>query len=958
MKNKNYACKSILLSLFILITLNQMNAQVNYFPWTDQPINVIGALSAGAQSDLITDANIDKLYFIASDSKVWSYYQAPAKGGGFVWKANALNNTAPIANLNSGLVFDLINRLYYIGTDGFINTLLWDGTVWQPSKVASFISGSPTFVPAQSNSRLAISHPNGLAKVYYTGNDNKIHFIQYTNTGWTNGNLNATSFTVRNQSQIITDVYQKVYYVGTDNILRVFYFNGTTWDNGPLVTNSTPVRTQSDLVIDEFGKVYYIGNDNKIHSAYYNGTSWIENVLDVNSLPVAANSNFTYNNGNIVYLGNDNNINVTYWDGCVWTSRIFTNPSGNSNVYSGNWKSRYYNSIYGNSYYFDNTGKPHLLIPKIDYSTNSFVYVKGKGLMLNNNPFYSKGINYPVDFNIDTRTGSATLNQYYLSRYNKFCHGSLKCTSDPATAWNQIASDFQKMKDLGINTVRICGSTAASPNSTLDPGLTNLYLKVYGDKPYWDCNGNSLYQGIDDFDQLLDDAFIDNNYIPQLAQLVNLASTYNLKIILLTGLDKPNNTAPYGRYAVFLSKIANYFKTNPTLMAIDICNEPPIDLNNPLFTKTEVCSVTKSLYDVVRNTGSKTLMTIGTWPQSVLLWDPKIMSVDFVAYHCYDGLEGAGNTYTGTALTNQINKILSDFIYATKITNKPWIVGETGYLADLDGLASNVHGTVTDQATYMQSSLSNAFQAGASGYLWWQFHDDYNFPIGYFGIYNNTNGCYSPDVENLKSCGTVLKNFNPICSSSFPALPSNYYNYDNATNYTYIGQVKDAFGSGIKNAYINGRSASYADLGFTYSDNNGNYTLKTDLPTTYFLYSAAGYQSAYLNPSNPVLNQISCIPSSYKAVNNYSNQVLQKINNSDFSVFPNPSITGIFNVNLSAEDFVNYKLEVYNTMGQLLLNTSALSNSAIKIDISNYPAGIYFLKATTNGTIVTKKIIK
>jgi len=75
-----------------------------------------------------------------------------------------------------------------------------------------------------------------------------------------------------------------------------------------------------------------------------------------------------------------------------------------------------------------------------------------------------------------------------------------------------------------------------------------------------------------------------------------------------------------------------------------------------------------------------------------------------------------------------------------------------------------------------------------------------------------------------------------------------------------------------------------------------------------------------------------------------------------FTIFPNPT-TGelsVFSYQISVES-----IELFDVYGRKLNNSQfSILNSQLKIDISHLQAGIYFVKITTEKSIITKKIIK
>ena len=71
-------------------------------------------------------------------------------------------------------------------------------------------------------------------------------------------------------------------------------------------------------------------------------------------------------------------------------------------------------------------------------------------------------------------------------------------------------------------------------------------------------------------------------------------------------------------------------------------------------------------------------------------------------------------------------------------------------------------------------------------------------------------------------------------------------------------------------------------------------------------------------------------------------------------IYPNPtskkSITVSFDNDLK-------QVEVYSVMGKMITNIVSVYDTKNKINLSNLPSGIFYLKITTEGAAITKKII-
>lgn len=73
-----------------------------------------------------------------------------------------------------------------------------------------------------------------------------------------------------------------------------------------------------------------------------------------------------------------------------------------------------------------------------------------------------------------------------------------------------------------------------------------------------------------------------------------------------------------------------------------------------------------------------------------------------------------------------------------------------------------------------------------------------------------------------------------------------------------------------------------------------------------------------------------------------------------FSVYPNPSIDGVFNVSTNK---TNSTLEVYNSMGTMILSKSHF-NGIITINLLEYPSGMYMFTLASDKDKIARKLLK
>ena len=79
--------------------------------------------------------------------------------------------------------------------------------------------------------------------------------------------------------------------------------------------------------------------------------------------------------------------------------------------------------------------------------------------------------------------------------------------------------------------------------------------------------------------------------------------------------------------------------------------------------------------------------------------------------------------------------------------------------------------------------------------------------------------------------------------------------------------------------------------------------------------------------------------------------VLSNQNEHQFLVYPNPS-NGVFSIKSETD-----KLEVMNSLGQTVYQTIKQTTDVLSVDLSNQPAGIYFIKINVGDKFVQQKII-
>ncbi|PIQ16053.1 MAG: hypothetical protein COW67_05040, partial [Flavobacteriales bacterium CG18_big_fil_WC_8_21_14_2_50_32_9] len=253
---------------------------------------------------------------------------------------------------------------------------------------------------------------------------------------------------------------------------------------------------------------------------------------------------------------------------------------------------------------------------------------------INNNNFYVEGkkyhpivLNYIVSYQTDGKDywGTPTVD------YGTFYHSK-------AASHKALSAQFDLIKELGFNTIRIVG--IGEPNIDKKLGTLSFRLKRS------ETTDTLIY---------LDNVHAYKNYFNAIDDLLKLAQQSGLHIILLTKLSSNHVSSNY-----HLKKITQRFKNNKTILAIDLFNEP-LYFDSPEKEKKEVRTIVKKWQQTVKNADNNRLTTIGLeGVREIFRWDPNILPVDFISYHPYE--------YEPEQVRNEI-------YWYGKYTKKPWIIG-------------------------------------------------------------------------------------------------------------------------------------------------------------------------------------------------------------------------------------------------------------------------------------------
>ena len=75
-----------------------------------------------------------------------------------------------------------------------------------------------------------------------------------------------------------------------------------------------------------------------------------------------------------------------------------------------------------------------------------------------------------------------------------------------------------------------------------------------------------------------------------------------------------------------------------------------------------------------------------------------------------------------------------------------------------------------------------------------------------------------------------------------------------------------------------------------------------------------------------------------------------------FNVFPNPN-DGSMTVKFPSELQGKYSITIYNTIGETIFKRTDINDQELLIDITNQPAGVYYISISTSYSTMLRKIL-
>ncbi|MGP8216383.1 MAG: T9SS type A sorting domain-containing protein, partial [Bacteroidia bacterium] len=211
---------------------------------------------------------------------------------------------------------------------------------------------------------------------------------------------------------------------------------------------------------------------------------------------------------------------------------------------------------------------------------------------------------------------------------------------------------------------------------------------------------------------------------------------------------------------------------------------------------------------------------------------------------------------------------------------------------------------------------------------------------------------YKYEVSEVDSCGdesvlspadkTMQLSISPASGCGYNLFWNNYIGY-NITQYLIF---RDSAGTGFRQIdSVNASKTSWTDHTCYPASDSIAYFVEAEIPTGCTPTNRPEKVNNTTTRSNTQHNIALTGPTAATALTSIS-----------ISVYPNPT-NGKFTVQwpvVSGQSSV----EVYTVLGEKILSRFLIPNSQFLIDLGGQPAGVYFVKVTTNSTSLVSKVIK
>lgn len=327
-------------------------------------------------------------------------------------------------------------------------------------------------------------------------------------------------------------------------------------------------------------------------------------------------------------------------------------------------------------------------------------------------------------------------------------------------------------------------------------------------------------------------------------------------------------------------------------------------------------------------------------------------------------------------------------------TGPDWIhLNSVDYNPDLDQIVLSSHETgefwIIDHSTTTEEAASHSGgNSGKGGDFLYRWGNTTAYNVGttqhFFGqhnahwiekgllfenqimVYNNGNGRPEGNYSTIEIINPPVEGYNYTSTLPYlPETPSWIYNANNPNN------LYSPFISGAQRLsngnllYCDGVDGIFNEIDTSGNlvwqyinpvSNNGiakqgdpknlNYSFRA----TFLPKDNSAFEGKVLVPGNTIEDTNEMSNSCSSALATVSNELLSEI-----SIYPNPA-NNLLNLELGSLKGLNVKIELINTLGQVILERNTSLNQ-ISIPVSNYSNGMYFVKISDGSSQKTFKVI-
>ena len=288
-----------------------------------------------------------------------------------------------------------------------------------------------------------------------------------------------------------------------------------------------------------------------------------------------------------------------------------------------------------------------------------------------------------------------------------------------------------------------------------------------------------------------------SEYLGLLTKLLTKIASHGLKAILLFGANAYQDSGLSDLYRKFLIDVCTSVGEHPGLLAYDLYNEPawsyPYDASmNKLVTSHWIADS----YWTIKSVSPNQLVTIGlTHPDTIAIWDPALIPVDFVSYHFYA-------RPPAVAVTDAIGKVASMCYWVKQTSIRPWIIGETAVAGTDDPAVTGPIVNQTDQKMFADATLQASLNCGGDGYSWWQYQDvPWGDESDYMGLITRLDPSDPSNSESKKLAFFSFASYAGLEPKN-AVKPAIYDNLDKHSVVILSGQISDVLGQPLGDASL------------------------------------------------------------------------------------------------------------------------------------------------------------